>query len=132
MGVIQKFIVFIVLIVAWLFQYRDRLQKTLDIVYDRLRQVPECEKWCESDGIFITFNKEEKTHCKDKCYRFAYLPPIMKSVCQIGCKPLDFFMNQKCIKSDFCIYYLQVSDLDVKEGVRTRWLHALTRRVFSK
>jgi hypothetical protein len=132
MGNFSKFLLLLILVVAWLFQYKEKLKITLDIVYDRLSQVPECIKWCESDGIFITFNKEEKKHCKDKCYNFAYMPPIMKTLCQIGCKPIDFFANEKCIKSDICIYYMQVADLNVKEAVKTRWLQALSRRVFSK
>lgn len=132
MGKLSTFLLFFGLVAAWLFQYREKINKTIDVVYDRFKQVPECKKWCESDGIFITFNKEEKKHCKDKCFNFAYLPPIMKTVCQIGCKPIDFFINQQCIKSDFCIYYMQVAELNVKEAVKTRWLQALTRRVFSK
>jgi hypothetical protein len=131
MGKLQKLFIVLVLLAAWLYQYKKKIVKTIDRVSERLGQVEECYEWCDSKGLVINFTKSEKIHCKDKCFKFAYMAPIMELICQIGCKPYDFFGKGSCIRSETCNYYLEVNAVDVTEAVKTRWMQALGNRVFS-
>lgn len=125
----SKFFVILILICA--LEYKLFLD-TIKNILIRNDQLAPCEQWCDSKGLLVTFNETEKQHCKQKCLKFTYIPPLVNFLCRSACKPVDFFVNGLCIKSEFCEYFIEVNKLNVKDAVKTRWLQALTKKVVNK
>ena len=84
----------------------------------RWDQIEECKDWCSSKGLFVTFNEDEKQQCVNKCYNFALSEPISEFACT--CLPIT--------NSEYCLYYLHLRFMSVRDAVSTRWSAAVIRK----
>ncbi len=114
----------LIVIFAYFFYERNQLFNVINQYYNRYTQIDKCLNWCEQDVLFGigTFSESAKIKCKNKCYKFFVLPPLVDYICKVGCKPFDIFLNGKCNDNAFCVYYRDVNSVSIKEGVKSKWL----------
>lgn len=122
-SLMKNYFLVVLILFLCIFFFSDVYQLIMN-VKRRIGEFDDCVNWCNSDGIFIKFSKQEKQYCEQKCLRYIIEPPLRAFECRIRCQVTE---GSEC-RNEYCSLWNHMTELSVTDGIKERFYSAIARK----